>query len=123
MRSKNPAIWVMVVALSFASPQVMSLTQFRDGRTHDIDYKIADDVWVDHEAPGMKTTVNWLDGASTCAVVCHLAGFEDSRINMRGGSIGYALWAYDQSHVTMSGGSSYHVGAFDSSEATISGGQ
>jgi len=127
MSRKNLTISVMVLVLCLASPQVMGLTQFLDGSTHNINYKINDDVWVDYQAPGMQTTINWLNGASTCAAVCHLAGFEDSRINIFGGSIGYALSAYDRSQVTMSGGSISSlvgglVGAFDSSQVTISGG-
>lgn len=119
MRSRNVTIWVTVVILCLASSQAMAWTQFKDGQIHNIDYQIDDDVWVDWEAPGMETTVNLLDGGG---ISNNLQGFEDSSINILGGST-YNLWAYNSSEVTMSGGSiGKRLWAYDSSQVTMSGG-
>ncbi len=121
MMRRNVKIWMTVIASCLSSSQVMGVIEFKDGQTHDIDYEIADDVWVDNQAPGKQTTVNWLEGASTSWHA--LEGFEDSKINIRGGSIGTQLWAHGSSQVTMSGGSIGHdLLAFDSSQVTISDG-
>lgn len=122
MKSKNLTIWVIVVALCLTSPQVMGWTEFKDGATHNINYEIADEVWVDYKAPRMQTTLNWLDGASTPRGY-DLQAFEDSRINIFGGSIGGMLWALGSSRVAMSGGTIGHnFVAGDSSQVIISGG-
>ena len=44
-----------------AGPRAIGWTQFKDGNTHDIDYMISHDVWVDYLSPGMGTTVNVVD--------------------------------------------------------------
>lgn len=140
MEKRNVTTWAMVAFLCLASTRVMAWTQFKDGQTHNIDYAINDDVWVDYQAPGMQTTVNWLDGASMPGGY-KLQGFEDSRLNISGGStmlkisdysrvnisggwIGRDLNAYDSSQVTMSGGNiASDLRAYGSNWVTISGGQ
>ena len=122
IKTRNVTIWMMVVVLCLASSQVLGVVEFKDGQTHDIDYEINDDVWVDYQAPGTETTVNWLDGASMPSDY-KLQAFEDSRINVSGGSIGNYLSVYDSSQVTMSGGSiDGWLSVWQRSQATISGG-
>jgi hypothetical protein len=95
---------MMVAVLCLASPQAIGWTEFKDGAIHNINYPIYDDVWVDWKAPGMQTTVNLLDGAYMPSDY-KLIAFEDSRINITGGSIGRDLSAGHNSQVTLSGGS------------------
>jgi hypothetical protein len=138
MRNKSVTIWVMVAVLLMAAGQGFGTVYFSDGGTHNIDYEISDDVWVDWEAPGVHTRVNWLSGAVTPGF---LRGYEDSIIKISGGSvyelyacdnsqvtmsdgsIGRALWATGNSQVMMSGGSvSGHLLAHESGKITMSGG-
>jgi len=95
---------------------------YDDGGVHNIDYWIGEDVQVDYLAPGMQTTVNLLDGGRTGSSY-NLMAYEDSRINISGGSIGYTLGAYDRSQVHISGGSiGFSLAANDTSQVHISGG-
>ncbi len=122
MRSRNLIFWRMVIVLFLAGPQAMALTQFKDGQTHDINYEIADDVWVDYESPGMQTTVNWLDGGEMLPSYT-LEAYEDSRINIFGGSIDYDFFAYDNTRLIISGGSigdDLHI--YDNTQVNMSGG-
>jgi len=120
-------IWVMVVALAvlcLGSSRAIAWIQFNDGQTHNIDYPINDDVWVDWESPGMETTLIWLEGASVSSY--HLKMFEDSHINILGGSIS-SLLTYDNSYVGLSGRSitEYSIHSFqvnNNSQVNISGG-
>lgn len=91
---------------------------FRDGQTHDIDYSINDEVWIDQYSPGKYTTVNLLDGADAYI----LRGFNNSRINVSGGSSDY-IFSYDSGLVNISGGKIERVvGIHDSSKITVSSG-
>jgi len=115
------AIWVMGVVLCLSLSNVMAWTQFKDGQTYNIDYEINDDVWVDWEAPGIETTVNLLHGANITGGYS-LQAFEDSRISMSGGSIRESLYARDNTRVTISGGSiGVRLRSYDSSLVNISG--
>lgn len=67
------------------SPVIAGLTEFKDGRVHDIDYGIAWEVQVDYRSPGKGTTVNILEGANIISAT-GLKAFEDSTINVLGGS-------------------------------------
>ncbi len=109
-----------VMVLCLASPEVMAWTQFNDGATHDINYAINDDVWVDWQSPGMGTTVNLQNGAEIMSTY-EMRTFENSVVNMYGGSV-YAYIAYDSSRLDMSDGGIYRLELWDSSQATISGG-
>jgi len=140
MRNAKMTIWIVAAVVCLAAPQVIALTQFNDGGTHNIDYEINDDVWVDYNAPAMETTVNFLDGGSMPDSY-QLQAYEDSRINISGGSIynlhaydktlvnvssgsigGNALWAHDSSQITVSGGSINKLTAYNSSLVDMSGG-
>jgi hypothetical protein len=133
MRSKNVTIWATILVSCLGSQKTMAWIQFDDGGTYNIDYEIRDEVWVDYQAPGMETTVNWLEGAripSTARLLgtevhptgYKLKGFEDSRINVSGGST-WDLYSHDRSQVTISSGSVETLFAFDSSQVTVSGGE
>jgi hypothetical protein len=101
MKRKSVEILAAAVVLFMSVSPVMAVVEFNDGGVWDIDYEIIDDVWVDFETPGMGTTLNILEGGSILPRNL-LKGFEDSIINMSGGSIG-SLWAHDNSQVTISG--------------------
>lgn len=125
MRSRNAAVLgvVMVVScLCFGLPRANAVIDFNDGGIYDIDYEIDDDVRVDWEAPGMETTVNLLAGGAITPGY-GLYGYNDSRINIFGGSVGYWLRAYDSTRVEISSGwITYYLSAYGSSEVTVSGG-
>ncbi len=95
MTNARTTIWVMAVVLSMASSRLMAWTQFKDGQIHNIDYEINDDVWVDWQTPLMYTTVNMPAGGSINSPY-KLQGFEHSRINIFGGSIGTELRAWQR---------------------------
>lgn len=124
MRSRNAAVLVTAVTLvlSLALPRADATLYFDDGGIHDIDYEINDDVYVDYKSPGMGTTVNLLpSGAITESH--DLLGFNNSRINISGGSVGHWLRAYDSTRVEISSGwITYYLSAYGSSEVTVSGG-
>ncbi len=106
MRSRNATVLVTAVTLvlSLALPRANAVIDFNDGGIYDIGYEIDDDVRVDWEAPGMGTTVNLLPGGAITENH-DLFGFNNSRINISGGSVGRWLRTYDSSEVTVSGGS------------------
>ncbi|MHC4891619.1 MAG: hypothetical protein ACYTEO_19380, partial [Planctomycetota bacterium] len=122
MRNAKMTIWMLAAVVCLAAPQVLAWTQFNDGGIHDIDYEINDDVWVDYNAPGMETTVNLLDGGAITNNY-DLHGYNDSYINIFGGSIGGWLHAYHSSHVDISGGTlGQMLYAYDYSHVDISDG-
>jgi hypothetical protein len=99
----------------------MGITQFNDGEIHDVNSLINDEVWVDFESPEKGTTVNIFSSAD---ITEHLRCYEDSQINMYGGSLGNDLYAYGWSHVSVSGGwISDDLFAYDSSQVSVSGGR
>jgi len=120
MRSTKITIWVAVAVLFMATGQGFGgLTEFKDGGTHNIDYTINNQVWVDYESPGMQTTVNLLNGGIISN--SQLITYQDSRANITGGSV-YVLDALDRSQVTMYDGSMYRLYPRFSSHVTIYGG-
>lgn len=121
MANARTTIWVIAVVLSVATSPVLAMVHFRDGGTHNIDYVIDDDVWVDWGGLGMQTTVNLLSGGSI-NYPWSLVGCESSQINILGGSIGWCLWAFDSSQVDISGGSMEHVSAHGGSQVHMGAG-
>ena len=122
MKNARTTIWVMAVVLSVASSPVLGVISWADGDTHNIDYEINDYVWVDWSAPGMRTRVNLLDGGSITYPYT-LRAYEDSEINILGGSIGNYLYAFDSSLVSFSGGSiGSDLKAYGTNQVDISGG-
>ena len=95
-------------------------TQFNDGGIYNINYVINDDVWVDYNMPGAQTTVNFQPGG----IVPHgyqIKGYEDSNINIVGGSTNY-FYLYDSTKYFVSGGDVDGIVANDNTQVTISGG-
>ena len=105
MKRQSILVLVTTILLFFSiSPQdVEADIYFDDGQTHNINYPINEDVWVDYQAPGMQTTANWLDGATTPQGI-DLRAYQDSTVNFSGGWLGDDLWALQNSKVTVSGG-------------------
>ena len=131
MRRSVEMLVAAVVLFVSVSP-VMAVIEFNDGGVWDIDYEIHDDVWIDYLKPGMQTTVNLLAGGSIITFPPYeyymLQAFEDSLINISGGSMDTVLRAYDSSQVNISGGSlkggcqAYGNRAFGNNRINISGG-
>ncbi|MFH1883706.1 MAG: hypothetical protein ABIL62_13485, partial [Planctomycetota bacterium] len=97
---------------------------FDDGLIHNIDYPINDEVFVDYQSPGMRTTVNILDGAEIPVPYTRYAslrGYEDSVINMSGGSVHY-VYTQDRSQFTFSGGLTFWDMDLHGGQAAILGG-
>jgi len=111
------SVWFVVCV---AVPQAYAYIDIKDGQTHNINYQYNDFVRVDYGSPGLQTTVNWLDGASISGGYT-LKAYQDSRINIRGGTTGSALDAEDRSQITISGGTVW-LGAFGNSQVDILGG-
>ena len=138
MKNAKMTICLMAAVLFITGNQVFGLVEFKDGGTHNINYTIDDDVWVDNGAPGMHTKVNLLTGGSINfdfssredseitmldgTVVKYLAAHNNSHITMSGGSVESCLYAVDNASVTMSGGWVSLLRAQGSSQVTMSGG-
>jgi hypothetical protein len=120
MKKAEITICLMAAVLFIAAGQGFGWTQFKGGGTHNIDYTINDDVWVDYLAPGMQTTVNLLNSGDIPSPY-KLQGFNNSRINISGGTVNY-LQTYNSSQVTMSGGTVNYLQTYNSSQVTMSGG-
>lgn len=113
-------VLLIAIVLSLTSSPVLAVVEFKDGQTHNIDYEINDDVWVDHYAPATHTTVNLLEGGSINGL---LLSYQSSEINMLGGFAGSNVQAWDTSHINMSSGSiGGDLEAWESSLLEISGG-
>jgi hypothetical protein len=117
MKNVRMTIWLVAAVLFMVASQGFGVTEFKDGGTHNIDYSEGY-MYVDNGAPGMNTTVNLLDGGS----IWKWWAYEDSRINISGGSVGLWLVPYGRTQVTMSGGRTLYLYAYDSSKVTMSGG-
>jgi len=111
------SIFLAIAILFLGIGQGFGATYFNDGGTHNINYSESY-VYVDQGAPGMNTTVNLLNGGS----IWKWWAYEDSRINISGGSVGLWLVPYGRTQVTMSGGITWYLYAYDSSKVTMSGG-
>ncbi|MHC4110384.1 MAG: hypothetical protein ACYSUY_04870 [Planctomycetota bacterium] len=120
MKLANPeTVCLMIVALSLTGSQAHAMVDFNDGGIHDIDYLIDDFVSVDGADPGMRTTVNLLDGGD---IVWYLMVYNDGIVNILGGSA-QVLGAHQNSVVKMSGGLiETSLLVFGYSRARISGG-
>jgi len=118
---------ILVLAAIFAlgifgvvPEKAVALVTFDDGQIYNINYQINDDVWVDYQSPGMQTTVNLLDGGVLPSSYS-LAGYEDSVINMSGGSVNY-LYNNGGGQVTFSGGSIRNILLAYEGQVTVLGG-
>lgn len=120
LKATQMVLAILLFGLSQAEADIL---RFNDGGNWDIDYRIDGPVWVDHESPGMGTTVNFLDGAITSTFgIDTVRCFKDGIINIRGGSVHF-LDALDNSQVNISGGAiGQALAAFDTSQINVSGG-
>jgi len=134
-------VWAFTVVLSMTSSTALAYIEFNNGQIHNIDYQINNLVLIDWLSPGMQTTVNLLDGGMI-KWPHELQAYEESNVNIRGGTIEYNLSANDASRINMSGGSiggnldvmgraeaeilggliGGHVWAWDSSRIRVTGG-
>lgn len=120
MKCTRDLLLAAAVLFMTVSP-VVAVIEFNDGQVHEIDYEINDDVWVDYESPGVGTTLNILDGAAV-PFPYRLEGWEESIINMSGGSVN-RLKAYDGSRAIVAGGSiTGSLAATMGSQVTVCGG-
>jgi len=121
MKKEKITICLIAAVLFITAGQGFGWTQFNNGGTQDVNYQLNDDVWVDYyQASFMQTIVNLLKGGNIPSPYT-LQGFNNSRINISGGTINY-LQIYNSSQVTMSGGTVNGMQTNDSSRITISGG-
>lgn len=126
MKNVKMTICLMSAVLFMATGQVFGLTQYKDGDTHNIDYPLWDDVWVDYLSPSMQTTVNLHDNSAIHSPY-KLQAYQDSQINIVGSqdyliSIG-PLNAFDNSRITMSGGTGQTLYTYNNSQLAMSGGR
>jgi len=110
-----------LVFLDVFQQKTVANIYFDDGGVHNINYEINDYVWVDYQSPGMKTTINWLDGGNHLSPY-FILGYEDSVFNVYGGAIETGLYANDNCQVKVSGGSMWALQVTDNCKATILGG-
>ena len=122
MKSRSLTVVMAAALIALSCPKALALVQFNDGGVHDIDYMIDTDVLVDYQAPGMQTTVNILPGGGVSDPYS-LSAYNDSRVNIPGGTIGRDLYAYDSSAVTVSNGTiGSSLRAYDGSSVTVNDG-
>ena len=122
MKKEKITICLIAAVLFITAGQGFGWTQFNNGGTQDVNYQLNDDVWVDYyyQAPFMQTIVNLLKGGNIPSPYT-LQGFNNSRINISGGTINY-LQTYNSSQVTMSSGTVNYLQTYGSSQVTMSGG-
>jgi len=122
MRSQSILVVGMVLGIfGVVQQEAVANVTFDDGGVHNIDYEINDLVDVDYQSPGMKTTVNWLDGG-ILLYPYWLSGYGDSTINIFDGTVIRYLNAWENCQVTIYDGSVYSLSTLDNSKAKIFGG-
>ncbi len=117
MKSKS---FIVLAVLFLCACPALATIHFKDGQTHNIDYRITNNVYVDYQTPNKYTKVNWLAGGKIY-YPNNLSGYERSMINVLGGIIDQ-FYSYDSSRVSISGGSIDSLNSRDSSGVNISGG-
>jgi len=127
MRRRTILVLAMVAVfpVGIICPHTASATvMFDDGVTHEIDYEISDDVWVDYLAPATHTTVKLVSGSRLIAPHA-LKIYEDGRADFCDGSMmDHESWlfAYNRSSVAVSGGDLSYFEMHDDSQIEVSGG-
>jgi len=119
MKSKSILLTVVVVILCSCLTNVSADIHFKDGGIHDINYPIGDGIRVDYGQPGVGTCINWFDGASTSH---YMRLYEDSKLNVFGGSISNLLNINGRARVNIFEGAIGPFDCFDSSQVLIYGG-
>jgi len=121
MRNVKMTIWVMAMGVCLCVlPAFGSYLDLNDGGTYNISWQISDTVRVDYESPGIRTTVNFLVGGYILDGQ-DLKGYEDSYINISGGSV-EDFFAWDNTHVNISDGSIEDLCVLDNTRVDFSGG-
>lgn len=117
----QPILIVAIFALFFTTPQASAIVIYNDGGVHTINSNIPDSVKaLDSPIGAGYTTVNLVSGGSIEGAIF---AWENSRLWMSGGSIGYYLEAGHNSIVNISGGSiARTLFAWDYSQISISAG-
>ncbi|MGA1979347.1 MAG: PEP-CTERM sorting domain-containing protein [Sedimentisphaerales bacterium] len=123
MRSRKITVWVMVMVLGGCTSKAVALIELKDGQIHNITSEFNDDVRVDYQTPGMKTTVNILGGGGT-GLSHSLTVYEDGFVNIFNESMVGYVCAVGRSQVSIFGGCIGLGGvvAMNSSQVNISGG-
>ena len=106
------------IVLLFGSSTTEAYTDFNDGGKHIIDYWTTASVRVDWQTPQAGTQVDVVFGGS----VEFLKAYNDSLVNISGGSTRSRLETWDNSQATVSGGSVFGVVTARSSLFTMSDG-
>jgi hypothetical protein len=121
MKKEKITICLIAAVLFVTAGQGFGWTQFNNGGTQDVNYQLNDDVWVDYyQASVMQTIVNLLKGGNIPSPYI-LQGFNNSRINISGGTIDH-LQIYNSSQVTMSSGTVNYLQTYNNSRGTMSSG-
>jgi len=144
-------VFVLLIALTCSSAG-FAVVVFNDGQTHDIDYEIADHVWVDGAgtrlnilpnghilhgleargdsqidiAGGLLDSLN-LYGHSRAylsegAIANHLQAGEYASVTITGGSVAQVIGAQQHAHVFLGGGSAEYLHADDDGQIEVTGG-
>jgi hypothetical protein len=110
-------IMVSVVCLGTSDAQALILN---DGGVHTIDYQLDDNVWVEDSPSDEFTTLNLIDGG---IIRDWVNVFDYSQVNMSGGSIGFDLFTWNNSHAVISDGLiASDLNTFDNSDVFVFGG-
>jgi len=123
MRDGRILAGMVCAFLAVTISQSFGLREFKDGYTHDIDYTINDEIWIDYLTPGINTTVVLLNGG-VISYPCHLRGFNDSEIILTGGKVSY-LDAYNNCTASLvdSNSKTKELRAYDEAIILINGGK
>ena len=121
MTKCNILTLTIIIILFVLNPHLFGNVSFNDGQVHNVDYEINGHVLVDYQSPGMQTTVNWLNGASTTSNYT-IRAYENSNV-YHSGALCYFIRALDSSKIVVSGGTiSKGMGASENSQIQISAG-
>ncbi|MHC4641366.1 MAG: hypothetical protein ACYS32_06950 [Planctomycetota bacterium] len=118
MKSKPILVVAMAFLLCYVLPRADATVHFNDGGYHVIDYPIGDEVRVDFDTPDSGTHVEVVDGGS---ISYGLIGFNNSYMTVAGGSMGW-IDTWDNSYLIVSGGSMHSVWIGGNNRVIISGG-
>jgi hypothetical protein len=133
-------VYFAAVVLFLLSCPARGVVEFKDGWSHNINYRIYDDVWVDYQAPYMYTSVTLNNGGSAYDVYGYghssinmfgttylvymdrLYSHDFSQVDIFGGSISEGFDSYESSQVRIVGGSIWYLWSHDFSQVNIYGG-
>ena len=119
MKDVRTVVLMAMLVLGMASQKGFSLTEFNSG-THNVDYRIYDNVIVDCGAvPGVPTIVNFTGNTGGMFYPYMLQAFQDSQINIINNFSLNSLSANGNSKVIVDTGSVSNLYANDNSQITI----